>query len=178
MTMISNLNQIYMSAKRKLNLGVAVVILCSIMGLVSAMFTGCKTTTTIGSDGSTNVVSSLDPVKVSEGIKVLIAAGVPFAIQQDANSVPYLRAAAVVFKAAANSGDYDPAQLDAALKKISVKELRDPQARALVIAVLGVYKVTLADAVNAKLNQSDWAIPVLNAIADGLDSALPPDTTQ
>lgn len=151
----------------------ALIAIGSAIGLGSSLIQGCKTTTTV-TNGQTNTVTTLDPQRTADAIRVIIAAGVPFAVEQDTNSIAYLRAAAVVFKAAANKGEVDPAQLNAALAALSVKELRGPEARALVNAVVGIYKVSFGDAVSAQLDKTQWATPILDAVADGLFAALPP----
>lgn len=135
---------------------------------------GCKTVS--ASDGGTNSapVVRIDPEMTSDAIRIAVAAAVPFAIEKDTNSIPYLRAAAIVLNAAADAGNYDPAQLQASLDHISVKELRSAEARAGINAAFAIYRAYAGKAVDAKLSQDVWVKPVLKALADGISAGLPP----
>lgn len=151
---------------------IVLIAIGSAIGLLTACTQGCKTTATV-TNGVTNTVTTLDASKMSASVEILVAASVPFAIEKDTNCIPYLRAAAVVFKAAAESGKYDSAQVESALDSISVNELRTPEAQAGVKAALAVYQVYLGEIVSAKLDATTWAKPLLEAIANGILAALP-----
>lgn len=139
-----------------------------------AFLTGCKTAGGSSSGGTNAPIVRLDPQMTSDAIRVAVAAVVPFAIEKDTNSIAYFRAAAIVLNAASDSGNYDTAQLKASLDHISVRELRSAEARAGINAAFAIYKAYAGKAVDAKLAQDEWVKPVLQALADGINAALPP----
>jgi len=150
------------------------------VGLLAELFylTGCRTSTRFVevSPGVTNTVTvnELDPV-AGETISGVLAIGVPYAVQADANAGPYLQLAATAFRAAADSGQYDPKSLQSALDSISVRELRDPTAQRLITTAMKFYRASYAEAVNAKMDQTKWgpfAEGLLIAMADGIDEGL------
>ncbi len=154
--------------------------LVGIFGLSLALLAGCRTASrqVVVSPGVTNlvIVEELDPL-AGDAITGVLAIGVPYAVEADANSAAYLQLTAGVFRVAADSGQYDPALVNAALGKISVKELQDPIAAKLIGTVFRAYKASYADAVNSKLDQTKWGPFVkdlLLAIAQGIEGGLAP----
>ena len=153
----------------------------SILVVVTALViccvgTGCRTvTSTEVANGATNIVTrtELDPQKTASAIRAGIPAGVILALQKDPESEVYLRAAAIVLRAAAARGEYDPDQVQQTLQAMPVSELRTPEATAAISAAMGLYRAYLGDVVGAKLEAEEWAVPILKAIADGLWDALP-----
>jgi len=105
---------------------------------VTVLLEGCRTATReVVTAGVTNTVTvnELDPM-AGETISGVLAIGVPYAVQADENSGPYLQLVATAFRAAADSGNFDPKSLQSALDNISVRELRDPTAQRLVTTAL------------------------------------------
>jgi hypothetical protein len=146
-------------------------------GLAAGLSTGCKTTaTTTVSGGVTNTVqtTSLDPERTAGVIQALVPAGVALAAEKDTNSIAYFRASSILLHALVDNGATDPAQVKATLDTISVKELRTPEAAAVTQAALGIYQAYFADVVARKLDNNQWLVPVLTAIAEGIDAGLPP----
>lgn len=163
----------------------AIVLLTVSVATMGYFSTGCKTTTsqvvTAGTNASgaftiTNEVatSTIDPQATSDAILVVVAAAVPFAVEKDAHCVPYLRAASIILRSAANAGAYDPVALQTSLKNISIKELRTPEAEAGINAAFAIYKAYVGRAADARLDKNAWVKPVLNALADGIEAGLPP----
>ena len=115
--------------------------------------------------------------EASEAIAGIVALAVPVAIQEDTNSVPYLAMVANVFSMSAEIGVYDPAQIQASLDAISIKELRDSTiAKQAVLTAMAAYKGLAAKAVDAKLDATKWgpfAKSLLSAMATGIEAGLP-----
>ena len=124
------------------------------------MLTGCKTTS-----GGTTV----DPVATGAMVQALATAGASFAVTKDKNAEGYLKAAAIICRTAANSGQYDPVEIQKVIDKMTVNELQTPEIKACLVAVFGVYKSYWGAAVSQKLDQAQWVKPVLLGIADGID---------
>ncbi len=143
------------------------------LGLVLATggVTGCKSVT----NPTTGVVTQeLDPQRTSAAIRAVIGAGVPFAIEQDPNCVPYLRLVQSTLVLAVDANAISPDQVALQLQSSSAKELRSPEAVAAVNAALGIYRAYYGDVLAAQLDQTIWLKPVLKAIIGGLGDALPP----
>jgi len=159
-----------------MKLSVGLIALGAAIGLTSTLIQGCTTTSkTVVTNGQTNVVqtTTLDADRTAALVREILPVGVSVAVKQDPNSVAYFEAAEVVINAALDSGNYDAATLSDSLGKISVKELRTPEAEASIQAALGIYRAFFAKAVTDKVDQAAWVAPVLRAISDGIKAGLP-----
>lgn len=138
---------------------------------------GCTTVTKqVVTNGVTNTVatSQLDPVRTADAIRAITAVAVPFAIEKDPQAAVYFEAAAVLFRAAADAGAYDPVYLQASLDAIPFAQIKTPEAKAGINAAFAIYRAYFGETVSAKiLDTSPWAKPVLEALADGIFAALP-----
>lgn len=104
-------------------------------------------------------------------IRALVPAAVQYAVAQDTNSIPYLKATALALDIAAANGQFTPAQIKAALDAVSVKEIHTPLAEAAVMAGVGLYVgffgATVADNADAVL--------VISAVSSSIRAGLPPN---
>ena len=110
-----------------------------------------------------------------ETIESATSLGVALAISKDTNSIAYFRAADVILTAALANGQFDPKQLSATLKTISVNELKDSSsAQAGVQTGLILYQTFFGQIVSAKIaDTSPYLGPGLAAIRDGIGVELP-----
>lgn len=146
---------------------VALLSIAAIAGLL-VLNTGCKTVVTDKGDGTfvTNkVVNAAAIIPVINGV---VPVAVQIAVNKDTNSVPYLRAASVVLDALVSSGNYNPADVSAALSSLKANT---PEAQLAVSAGLAIYKAFAADAVTAKL-ESSQSLAVLKAFSEALKQGL------
>ena len=106
---------------------------------------------------------------VQTTMKLLGVAGATAAVQYDANSKPYLQAVVSLLDAALNSGTYDPALLNAALKNISLNGADDPNVANGINAALAMYSTFFAATVEQKLNNASiYLVPALAGLRDGI----------
>jgi len=139
--------------------------------------TGCVSTPV---PGSTNTVQTLDPLAAG-AIQGVVAAAMPVAVAQDSNTIPYLRLTAQVLTSAANSGTYDPAEIQSAMNAISIKEIRVTTAGQIVTSALAAYKGFYGDAGTKGINaavKGPWLSQILTAISTGITDGLPPAAPQ
>jgi len=110
-----------------------------------------------------------------ETIESATSLGVALAISKDTNSIAYFRAADVILTAALANGQFDPNQLSATLKTISVNELKDSSsAQAGGQTGLILYQTFFGQIVSAKIaDTSPYLGPGLAAIRDGIGAELP-----
>jgi hypothetical protein len=142
--------------------------------------TGCQSVQTYSTNSTgqvfTNTTTSLDP-NATKAARVIVAAVIPYATSHDSNSVPYLRLVAGVFSSAADSGNYDPASISAAMENISIKEIRGSQGDLAARAIFAGYKGFFGDQSNAKIDaavKGAWLRQILLAISNGISDGLPP----
>ncbi len=132
--------------------------------------TGCKTVTDSGGGTHVEPVISTNTIElIGQGLELTTAAGVKLAIAQDPNTRSYFILAASVVDALVQSGQLDAAQLDDALSKISVNEIRDNTiVRAAIISALGAYSVLEGQVVSQQLDKTFYLTPLLRHLAAGL----------
>ena len=152
--------------------------------LALSLFTfGCATTGSSGSSappvavGTNGLVAvfghDIQPQAMETALKVASQAGTIAALHYDKNSRAYLQAAQVVFDAAINNGQYDPAVLGQSLSNISIKEAHDPNVTAGIEAAFGTYSLFFGGLVTAKVNDvSPYALPALTGLRDGIAAGL------
>ncbi len=153
---------------RTKNAVIALALLALIIGPVS--MTGCRTTTSTGGVTTT----TLDPTRTAEVLRVIIAAGVPFAVHKNTNCIPYLRLVSSAIQLAVDANSYNPDSLVAQINAISPKVERSYEAQSAINAVVGIYRLYFGDVTYQKLSETVWLKPVLKAIVGGLNDALPP----
>lgn len=145
--------------------GVSALVLAFLIVLGTS---GCKTVVTPNTDGTytTNkVVNSAAVVQVVNGV---VPVAVQIAVNKDTNCIAYFQAATLVIDTLVNSGVYDPMKLQSAL--VSLKA-GSSDAQLAIQAALSIYKSFAADAVTAKLKQSEYLV-VLAALSDGIKQGL------
>jgi hypothetical protein len=163
--------------KTNMKIAAPLIAILSAIGILCFASQGCKTVSQPEvSNGVTNQVTKhvFDPDTASKALHLAATVGVPMAVKADTNSAAYLRAAAVLIKAEAESGNYDPDQLHAALSTISIKELRTGDAPRFIEAALGLYSLTVGAAMSEQNAKVEWLTPVLEGLANGILDALPP----
>jgi len=137
---------------------------------------GCTTATVPGANGQpATTVPTLDTNAVITGINAVVPVAVRLAVQKDTNCGPYLKQAAIIFRAAAMRGDFDPLMIQQSLASISIKELRTDEAALAEQAGLALYQAYVAQVVSAKLDQVVWLRPVLDALSRAIVQGLPPN---
>jgi len=154
---------------------ILVSILTLSVGALGLLTPGCTTTSKqVVTNGVTNTVqvTQLDAQKTADAIAVVLPAGVAFAVARDANTAAYFHAAAIVFAAAVENGQYDPKAIETTLSTISIKELRTPEAKAAIEAGLAIYRSYFGEIISQKLEQATWVKPVLLALAEGIEGGL------
>ena len=136
--------------------------------------TACKTVVTTPPGGGAPVTTTtLDTNLTIALIGAVVPPAVSMACTKDRNAGPYFSQAATVLKALATGGDYDPVTISNALSRISIRELRSATAAQAEVAALAIYQAYFAQVVDAKLIQVIWLQPVLNSLADAIQSGVP-----
>lgn len=142
-------------------------------GIGVIFLSGCTTTTTTTPAGQTVTTTMLDTNAVISAIQNVVPAAVKAAVNKDPNCGPYLKQVAVLFRAAAMRGDFDPKMIQDSLSQISIKELRTDEAALAEQAALGLYQAFAAQVVSQKLDQVVWLRPVLDALSRAIVAGLP-----
>lgn len=143
----------------------------SLIALASMLaFTGCQTTS--NTDGTTT--KAVDPIVLQLVAQDATAVGATMLLQQKPEYRPQLELARMSVKALLATGNGSPAELQAALSGLPIKQLQGNQGALIVTSA-----VTLIDAAGARLKAVDskqvWASyvqPIAQGIANGLDQAL------
>lgn len=131
----------------------------SISGLAIALaVTGCSTPNTVG------------PAVV----QIAVQTGAAYGMQQDTNTIPYIRAATPVICNAAGSGTLDPAAVVAALQSSNADALKTPAAIIIINGALALYEAVYAQ--YGTNIQASVVQPYLQAVCSGLTAALPTAT--
>ncbi len=147
---------------------IGIFITSLIIALTALGSIGCKTVVSTGPSGepvTNKVVNAAAIVPIINGV---VPVAVQVAIIKETNSVPYFQAATVVIDTLVNSGVYDPARLQAALSGLKVS---NQDAVLAIQAGLSIYKSFAAEAVAAKLTQTEYAT-VLKAFSDAVKQGL------
>lgn len=134
---------------------------------LALMLAGCITTQL--PDGTT--VKRVDPQAIATLATVALPPAVQFAVGADKNAAPYFRAVQVAIDAVLAGGAFDPATVSATIDKMTVNELKTPEAKAAVEAALGIYRSFAGQAVTAKLDSSGYVI-VLRAARQAIEDGL------
>lgn len=143
-----------------------VVGLCLLISLIAT--TGCKTTVVNNPDGTVVTNKVINAQMTAKIIRSVVPVGVQIAVIKETNSIPYFQAAVVAIDALAYSGVYDPIKLQEALTSLKI----DSQDALLAIqAGLSIYKSFAAEAVTAKLNDTEYLV-VLIALSDSIKQGL------
>lgn len=146
--------------------------------LLAIILAGCTTikTVTTAPDGSTvtNSTSAFDVTKAVNAINIGVPASVRLAVAKYPQAAPYLRDTVTAIRLFTSGSTYDPAALHAAIATTGIRELKDPDLQAAIDVFAGLYKGFYGDVVTQKLDQVKSLLPILNAIADSIEQALPP----
>ena len=154
-----------MNNKNYVIVGISAVVLALLVILGTS---GCKTVVTPNTDGTYTTNKVVNSAAVVQVINSVVPVAVQIAVNKDANCVAYFQASTLVIDTLVNSGTYDPAKLQAAL--VSLKATSQ-DAQLAIQAALSIYKSFAADAVTAKLKQSEYLV-VLSALSDGIKQGL------
>ena len=148
------------------------------------LFSGC---TTVGNGGTTTPAFSLntntgvvsvygraiDPVKTAKAVQIAARVGTVYGINKDPNAKPYLQAACALVDDVVNSGNYDPALLQASLDKISMSDIRDSaDIKAAIETAFAVYSIYSGGVMGTALSQDLYLRPVLLALSAGIKDGL------
>lgn len=165
--------------KRGTSAGAGTVLLLLGLGLVAADGGGCvRAPDQAAASGSGAAIAGapsanvLDTNAVITAIQDAVPPAVRFACKKDTNAVAYLQQAAVVIRAAAMRGDFDPALIEQSLSTISIRELRTDEAQLAEETALALYKSFAAKVVGQKLDQVVWLQPVLDALSQAILEGL------
>ena len=156
---------------------------CAAALLVTLMFTstGCKTTTTINPDGTTNVVKYIDPVKLQQAkdaIEPAASSVLRRAIlrspQHAVEISTYARAVGSVFCKMNATKNFSPVYLiDEANKATAgLQATAPPEIIDAKNAAIALYKIFLGDQLMVKLPDNQWAIAVCQLFCESIDQAL------
>ena len=103
--------------------------------------------------------------------QTMVTEAVTFGVQQDTNTVPYLRACKDVICGLSAQSVVDPAAIVAALESSSAKELKTPEGKLILNGALAIYETVYyyygADVTASKVE------PYLVALCNGLTAGLP-----
>ena len=153
------------------------VALAAAAALVSGCIKTMQVSSNTGTNGvvtlTTNIVSTLDTNAVVSAINAVVPAAVSYACSKDTNAAPYFVQAALVLKAASDAGQYDPAQIEASLSKISIRQLRTQTAIDAENAGLSIYKAFFGQVVDQQLAKVLWLDPILQGLANAIQAGIP-----
>lgn len=127
---------------------------------------GCTTVTT-----PTGTTTSYDPVKAAAAVRSAVPPLVRYALTKEPGAKPYVCAVSAALHEAVAGQTSDPDELAAALENVGVKELTTPEAKLVMEELTALYRANFADVVAARLSGSA-ALPILQALADGLDEGM------
>lgn len=160
---------------KKLELSVIAGGLLLLVGIL-ALQPGCKTSEVItkNPDGTsvTNTVNRFDAQKAVNAITISVPAATRLSVARYPQAKPYLLDAVTVIRGLTSSSKLDPASLHAAIATTRIRELQSDDVQAAIDTVAALYKAYYGDVVEQKLNQVDNLVPILNAIADGIETGL------
>jgi hypothetical protein len=121
---------------------------------------------------STNVTRTLDINLTTNTINLVVPLAVTEAVIQDPSSRQYLADAALAINTFLGGTNYTPAALDVALNSIGSKALQNPQTIAAINSAVGLYEASYAQAVDQKLSQIDYLVPILRSLAGAITQGL------
>lgn len=121
---------------------------------------------------TTNATRTLDIALTTNTINIIVPLAVTEAVIQAPQSRQYLTDAATAINVFLGGNNYTPAALDAALGQINSKALQNPQTLAAINSAVGLYEASYAQVVEQKLNQVNYLVPILHAIANGITAGL------
>lgn len=143
---------------------IAIGILCN---------TGCKTTSTVGPDGSTNTVTSVDPALVAPLLQTATFVGLDVLVKKDpTNAVPYIQLAVAALDTVIGGTNYSPAALTAAINALPPSALNSASVQIVVTAITQTYATYYAFYVQDQVNSSATALIFLKAVRNGAVQAL------
>lgn len=158
------------------------LLLAVVMGVAVASFTtGCKTTTTVNPDGTTNVVKYVDPVKLQQAKDALEPAASSVlrrAIIRSPNHAKeigdYARAVGTVFKQMVVNKNFTPEYLIDAANKATTKLQENAPAEVIDAknAAIALYKIFLSDQVMVKIPDNQWQLAICQLFYESIDQAL------
>lgn len=162
----------------------ALVMTAACGGLFSLL--GCITTVTPASsvvvtnpDGTltTNIVAAItnsvpDTNAIILGIELVVPNATLLAVTADPKAKQYLAAAATVLQTFAGGTDLSPDALSRAIATTKVKEINSPQIKAVISNLLLTYNTHYAQVVNAHLPQSQYLVPIIQAVAANINQGL------
>ncbi len=155
----------------------SLVLIAIACGVLAGCSSGCKSTTsTDPNTGATNTVQTLDIDRVTRDIDAMLPPVVQVFVSKEPKAADYLDAFATAVDTFTTGNQLDPASLDRALKTTKVNELNTDDTRAIVLAVLGAYKVAWGNYLEGEVDKSQQAkdaIQVLQAISGAIRQVIP-----
>jgi hypothetical protein len=144
-----------------------------ILGVCLVLSTGCKTTTTPGSGGTTNAVSRIDVDKAAIALKTATWGALTVVIQKNpTNAPPYIKLASVTLTEFIGGTNYTPGALTAAINKLPQGALKKPEVQYAVLSVTMAYELAYATYVQDAVGGNADALKLITAVRDGCDAAL------
>ena len=133
--------------------------------------TGCVSTTTIGPNGQTNVVTTLDPVA-----KAAVQVGTTLALnelllQDPTNAPPYIKLFVASLDSVIGGTNYSPAAVSLALNAVPSTALSSQYSKLAVDSVLAIYSA-YAPAIQGQVNSNSLALDILTTIRDAAAQSL------
>ena len=141
--------------------------------------TGCKTTTTVVSDGKTNVVTQFDPVKTAQ-VKAAIEPVVAGAIRRVIKNSPqhsveigdYMRAVGYAFCTMRSQTNASPELLITMLDTLVAPKIQEDYIIDIKNAAVSIYKINYGQRFQAELPPDKWPYQVADLLCTSIDTGL------
>jgi hypothetical protein len=119
--------------------------------------------------------NKFDLTKAPQLINNVVPSAVKIGVKKQPKTEPYLRALVTVIDTFALGEDLTPEALEQAIKTAKIDELETPEANAVVVAVVALYKAYYGASVESKIAENTVLVEVLKSlsksIVKGLDQA-------
>lgn len=140
--------------------------------------TGCTTaqvtTPGVGTNAPTvTTVKVPDTNAVIAVINIIVPPAVSIAVEKDPKVAQYLADASIAISVFTAGNDYSPAALSKALAQTKVKDIQTPEVQSAISSLVLMYEATYARTVSSKLPQSQYLVPILQALAHAINVGLP-----
>lgn len=153
----------------------------ALLALLLLPSTGCKTTTTVNPDGTTNVVKYIDPIKLQQAkdaIEPAASSVLRRAILRSPDHAveisTYARAVGSVFRKMATTRQFSPVYLiDEANKATAgLQTTAPPEIIDAKNAAIALYKIFYGDQLMVAIPEDKWAMAISQLFWESIDQAL------
>lgn len=116
--------------------------------------------------------NKFDVSKAPQLINNVVPSAVKIGVKKQPKSEPYLRALVTVVNTFALGEDLTPEAFEQAIKSAKIKELETPEANAVVVSVVALYKAYYGASVEAKIAENTVLVDVLKALSKSIEKGL------